>query len=431
MASIVLYFHVHQPFRIKPYTVFQSGHDHDYFTYHGDSDLNNAKIIRKVAEKCYLPATKLIYQLTQWHPEFKVSYSISGSILDQFEKYAPDVLEIFQKLAATGNAEFLAETYHHSLSFLYSKQEFNRQVAMHHQKIKELFGQEPTAFRNTEFIYNNELAMHVEKLGYQAILAEGLDHILEWRNPHFVYQPITNEKIRLLLKNYKLSDDIAFRFSERSWNEWPLTAEKFTHWVNQVNGNGHLVNLFMDYETIGEHQWDSTGIFEFLKQLPHEIYKHPDNNFMTVTEAAQTYPVTAKLDMHHLSSWADTERDLSAWLSNPMQHSAIQTLYDMENLILETEDPELISDWRRLQTSDHFYYMCTKWWADGDVHKYFSPYESPYDAFVTYMNVLHDLRDRAEKVSKPKTKNVSKKKTKSSTAKTKKTVKNPPHFVTA
>ena len=423
MASVVLYFHVHQPYRVKPYSVFDAGYDHDYFTSNGEVKLNNEVILKKVAKNCYLPALEVLQELVEKHPELKVSFSLSGAILDQFEQYLPEVLERFQKLAVAGNAkqtnakirsknrnvarqlvgqrsygrvEFLAETYHHSLAFLYSKQEFRHQVKMHHQKIEKLFGQSPTAFRNTELIYNNELAMVVEKLGYEAILAEGVDHILGWRSPNFVYRPIQTKNIKLLLKNYRLSDDIAFRFSDRSWNEWPLNAGRFAQWVSQVNGNGQVVNLFMDFETLGEHQWASTGIFEFLRHLPIEILKHPDNNFMTVTEAVRAYPAMDEVDMHNLTSWADTERDLSAWLSNPMQHSAIRTLYDMEEMVLGSEDEALINDWRRLQTSDHFYYMCTKWWSDGDVHKYFSPYESPYDAFVNYMNVVHDLRSRVE-----------------------------------
>jgi alpha-amylase len=282
------------------------------------------------------------------------------------------------------------------LAFLYSKPEFHHQIQLHHQKLQDTFGYTPTAFRNTELIYNNELAYEVEKLDYQVILAEGIDHILDWRNPNFVYQPVTTQKIKLLLKNYKLSDDIAFRFSDQSWSEWPLTAEKFAHWVSQTNGNGHLINLFMDFETLGEHQWAETGIFDFLQHLPSYIYQHPDNQFMTITQAAHAHPIMDTIDIHHLTSWADTERDLSAWLSNPMQHSAIQTLYDLQDLILKTNDYQLINDWRHLQSSDHFYYMCTKWFNDGDVHKYFNPYETPYDAFINYMNVLHDLRHRAE-----------------------------------
>jgi alpha-amylase len=428
MAAVVLYFHVHQPYRVKPYSIFAAGHDHDYFnTASVETDnsaslrLNNEVILKKVARNCYLPAVAVLNELMEKYPELKISFSISGAILDQFEQFLPEVLMRFKHLAAAGKTsvqkskgknspklhrnvstnrvEFLAETYHHSLAFLYSKDEFRRQVKLHHQKINKLFGQSPTAFRNTELIYNNELAMEAEKLGYKVILAEGVDHILGWRSPNFVYRPVGCKKIKLLLKNYRLSDDIAFRFSDRSWSEWPLTADRFAHWVSQVNGSGQVVNLFMDFETLGEHQWAEHGIFEFLRHLPGEILKHPDNTFMTVTEAARSFPVMDEIDMPQLTSWADTERDLSAWLSNPMQHAAIQALYELEDLIIETRNPELITDWRRLQSSDHFYYMCTKWWTDGDVHKYFSPYDSPYDAFVNYMNVLHDLRSRVEKLS--------------------------------
>lgn len=414
MASVVLYFHVHQPFRIKPYSVFTAGHDPNYFNANDDAnfDLNNEKVLKKVAEKCYLPATNLLINMAKTHPEFKVSFSVTGTVLEQFEQFAPSVLENFKHLAEMGSVEFLAETYYHSLAFLYSKEEFKRQVKKQHQKIKDLFGQEPTAFRNTELIYNNEISMLAEEMGYKVVLAEGVSNILGWRSPNFVYEPVTGKGIKLLLKNYMLSDDIAFRFSNQSWNEWPLSAERFADWVSQINGNGHVVNLFMDFETLGEHQWADTGIFDFLKALPEMIYRHPDNDFKTVTEAAMSYPVMDKVDMHNLTSWADTERDLSAWLSNKMQLSAIENLYALEELVLQSQDADLIEDWRRLQTSDHFYYMCTKWWADGDVHKYFSPYESPYDAFVNYMNVLQDLKIRLDKVSASKNNTSSAKKKK-------------------
>lgn len=394
MAAVCFYFQVHQPFRVKPYSVFHVGQDHDYFNHTSGTGPDNYFIARKVSDKCYLPATRVLRDLISRHPEFKITFSISGAALEQFEHYAPEVIESFRDLAQTGNVEFLAETYFHSLSFLYSKAEFERQVKMQHAKVKELLGVEPTSFRNTELIYNNAIAKAVEDMGYKAILAEGVDHILDWRSPNFVYRPKTTEKIKLLLKNYRLSDDIAFRFSEKSWKEWPLTSEKFANWVHQVNGNGNVVNLFMDFETLGEHQWAETGIFDFLYNLPNEILKHPDNSFMTVSEAADAHEPMDEIDIHHLISWADTERDLSAWLGNSMQHSAINAVYRLEDKILDSGDDALIHDWRKLQTSDHFYYMCTKWFADGDVHKYFSPYESPYEAFTNYMNVLQDIEYR-------------------------------------
>jgi len=394
MASVCFYFQVHQPFRVKDYRVFDIGTDSEYFNYDGERSINNKKILNKVATKCYLPTNAILLELLEKYPEFKISFSFSGVFLDQLEMYSPETLVSFQKLVATGRVEILEETYYHSLSFLYSKDEFRRQVTLHREKIQELFCVTPTIFRHTELVYNNELALEVEKMGYKAILAEGADHILGWRSPNFVYKPKGATNIKLLLKNYRLSDDVAFRFSAQDWKEYPLTAPKFAEWVSQVNGGGNVVNLFMDFETFGEHQWEHSGIFNFLRHLPGEIYKHPDNDFVTPSEAIARYEPVAEIDAHNFYSWADVERDLSAWLSNPMQHDAIQSLYKMEVDVLATNDDKIIRDWRRLQTSDHFYYMCTKYFNDGDVHKYFNPYETPYEAFIAYMNVLQDLRLR-------------------------------------
>jgi len=394
MASVCFYFQVHQPFRVKRYRLFDIGNDRDYFTDTVNSRLSNEKILDKVARKCYLPANAVMLELLEKHPEFKVSFSFSGVFLDQLEKYSPETLRSFKKLVNTGRAEVLDETYYHSLAFLYSKEEFKRQVELHRQKVRKLFGVYPLTFRNTELIYNNDLANTIEQMGYKAILAEGADHVLGWRSPNFLYRPRGTKQIKLLLKNYRLSDDIAFRFSSKEWGEFPLTAPKFANWVSQVNGNGHVVNLFMDYETFGEHQWEDTGIFNFLRHLPEEILKNPDNNFMMPSEAVREYPTVSELDVHHFVSWADVERDLSAWLSNSMQNDAAHKLYELESQVLATKNPEIIEDWRKLQTSDHFYYMCTKWFADGDVHKYFNPYDSPYDAFISFMNVLNDLKLR-------------------------------------
>ncbi len=381
--------------RIKKYRIFDIGLDDSYFNDASDSDLNNKKILEKVARKSYLPANALLLELLTKNPKFKVSFSLSGVFLQQAEQF-PQLLESFKKLLDTGQVELLSETSHHSLSFIYSPAEFRRQVQVHRKKIKELFDYEPEVFRNTELIFNNNLALEVEGLGYKGILAEGADHILGWRSPNFLYKPKGTKKIKALLKNYKLSDDIAFRFSEKSWSEWPLTAPKFANWVSAINGNGEIVNLFMDYETFGEHQWSDTGIFEFLEHLPEEILRNPDNNFVTPGEAISKFEQRDEIDVPNFISWADTERDLSAWISNPMQADTLKKLYELENLIYELDDPKLLEDWRRLSTSDHFYYMCTKWFADGDVHKYFNPYETPYEAFISYMNVLADLRLRAK-----------------------------------
>ena len=399
MPSVCFYFQVHQPYRTKKYRIFDVGNDHEYFNDKSDRDINNEKILHKVANKCYLPMNALLLELLQKYPEFKCSFSFSGVYLDQLQEFSPKTLKSFQKLVGTGRVEVLDETYYHSLSYLYSKDEFKRQVALHREKVQKLFGVVPTAFRNTELIYNNELAKTIEDMGYKAILAEGADHLLGWRSPNFLYQAPGTSKIKTLLKNYRLSDDIAFRFSARNWPEWPLKAEKFADWVSAVNGNGNVVNLFMDYETFGEHQWEDTGIFEFMRALPGEILKNPDNDFVTVTEAAKRYPTVGEFDAHNFVSWADVERDLSAWLSNNMQHEAIGNVYALEKDVLATGDKKLIEDWRKLQTSDHFYYMCTKWFADGDVHKYFNPYETPYEAFIAYNNVLHDLALRVKEYS--------------------------------
>lgn len=396
MPAVCFYFQVHQPHRLKKYRVFDIGHEHDYFNDRGDGNLNNEKILHKVAEKSYLPTNQLMLELLRKHPQFKISYSLSGILLEQLEEFSPKTLDSFKKLVATGRVELLDETYYHSLAFLYSQSEFVSQVKLHRDKIKRLFGVTPTVFRNTELIYNNRIAQTVETLGYKGILAEGADHILTWRSPNFLYYPAGANKIKLLLKNYHLSDDIAFRFSSPDWQERPLTATKFASWISAVNGTGDIVNLFMDYETFGEHQWADTGIFDFLRHLPPEILRHPDNYFVTPSEAVEKFPARGELDIPNYISWADVERDLSAWLGNPMQDDAARKLYELESQILTSNNQDLISDWRRLQTSDHFYYMCTKWFADGDVHKYFNPYDSPYDAFISFMNALTDLKLRLE-----------------------------------
>jgi alpha-amylase len=389
MASVCFYFQVHQPYRLRHYTIFDS--DTNYFDEH-----KNAEVCRKVAGKCYLPTNQLMLDLIRRHEgRFKVAYSITGVVLDQFKEYAPEVLASFQELAQTGCVEFLGETYYHSLSFLFSPREFAAQIDAHKKAVQELFGQTPRIFRNTELVYNNALAETIERIGgFDAVLAEGADHILGWRSPNFVYRPPNTQHLKLLLKNYRLSDDIAFRFSNRGWREWPLRAEKFSQWLNAINGNGYTVNLFVDYETFGEHQWEDTGIFEFLRQLPTEILRNPDNDFKTPSEVADTYEAADVVDVPHLVSWADTERDLSAWLGNPMQNNAIHELYNLEHLVKASGDPDILDSWRKLQTSDHFYYMCTKWFADGDVHKYFNPYDSPYDSYINFMNVLDSLRSR-------------------------------------
>lgn len=391
MPVVCIYFQVHQPYRLRRYSVFDT--DRFYF-----DDHKNEEICRKVAQKCYLPANAVLQELIRRHEgRFRVAFSLSGMALEQFAAYSPEVIESFRALAGSGCVEFLDETFYHSLAFLYSREEFRAQVEMHRQRIKDLFGQDPRVFRNTELIYNNDLADFVSHMGYDAILAEGADHVLGTRSPNQVYRPPNAANLRLLLKNYRLSDDIAFRFSNRSWEQWPLTAEKFAGFVNQINATGGaLCNLFMDYETFGEHQWADTGIFDFLRHLPEEILKTPGNRFLTPNEAAAELAPAGELDVSHMISWADTERDLSAWLGNAMQSNALHELYKLEQPVKEKNDATLLEDWRRLTASDHFYYMSTKHWADGAVHKYFSPYESPYDSYINYMNVLDNITSRVK-----------------------------------
>lgn len=393
--GIVLYLHVHQPLRIRKYSVFDTATNHSYFGEpDSSSDRNNEKVFRKVLAKSYEPMNRLLEELLARHPEFKVSLSITGTFIEQAEAWAPEILESFRRLIATGKVEIVAETYYHSLAFFYSRKEFERQVVQHQRKIKELFGVESRVFRNTELSYNDSMAIWAEQYGFKGILAEGWDPILGWRSPNHVYRPKDTKNISLLLKNYRLSDDVAFRFSNRAWEQWPLTAERYTNWTNAAIEDSQVVNLFMDYETFGEHQWKDTGIFDFFERFVAMWLDNPANTFYTLSEAIATHQPVGEVSMPHTVTWADTERDLTAWLGNDMQQEALRYLYALEDDILRTNDASLINDWRLLQTSDHVYYMCTKWFTDGDVHAYFSPYDSPYDAFLYFMNALRDIRYR-------------------------------------
>lgn len=390
MRSICFYFQVHQPFRLKKYRFFDIGNDHSYY-----NDYENRTIMRKVAEKCYLPANQLMLDLVnEYGDNFKIAYSLSGTVIDQFELYAPDVLESFQKLFATGRVELLDETYSHSLSALRPEDVFEYQVNRHRRKVKELFGLQPKIFRNTELIYSDEIGEKVAKLGYEGMLTEGARHIMGWKSPNYLYCNAINPKLKLLLKNFKLSDDIAFRFSNQAWEEYPLTAEKYVAWLNAIDSNEEVVNLFMDYETFGEHQWKETGIFDFMRALPEKVFKYSDYQFHTPSEVVAKHNPVGVLNVPYPISWADEERDLTAWLGNELQNEAFENLYKLFERVKELDDPELWRDWLYLQTSDHFYYMCTKWFSDGDVHKYFNPYSSPYEAFINYMNILSDFRIR-------------------------------------
>ncbi len=387
MPSICFYFQVHQPFRLRRYRFFDIG-EHSLYE---DEDAN-CDIMLRVARKCYLPMNALLLRLIRRHEgAFKVAFSLSGTALDQFELYAPEVVESFRELVGTGCVELLSETWAHSLACRFSREEFKEQIRLHDRRIEALFGVRPRVFRNTELVYNNELAALVEGMGYAAVLAEGADQVLGRRSPNFVYQPAGCLELKLLLKNYRLSDDIAFRFSDPNWSEHPLTAEKFASWIHAVNGAGEVINLFMDYETFGEHHWASSGIFDFMEALPGRILAHPDFGFVTPSEAAENGSPMARLDVPEYVSWADVERDLTAWLGNDMQRDAVEMLYRLEPKVKAVHNAEILQTWRRLQTSDHLYYMCTKWFADGDVHTYFNPYSSPYDAYINYMNILADF----------------------------------------
>ncbi|MDR1057103.1 MAG: glycoside hydrolase family 57 protein [Coxiellaceae bacterium] len=387
MVAICFYFQVHQPKRLRKYTYFDIGHNHYY-----EDDKVNCEIFQKVANKCYLPTTALLLDLIHKYPGvFKIAFSITGVFIEQCKLYSSETLNAFKQLADTGQVEFLNETYYHSLSFLFSQDEFKRQVAKHRQLIQEEFNCNATTFRNTELIYNNDLAKVVASLGYKTILAEGADKILGWRSPNYIYQPHGCPQLRLLLRNYRLTDDITFRFSEKSWSEYPIYAEKYAYWLHTLHGDADIVNLFMDFETFGEHQWHDTGIFDFLFNLPDYVLRHPDYTFMTPSEASQSIQPIASLNVPHFMSWADVDRDLTAWRGNDLQEDALQAIYGLAGDIYALNDPELLNVWRPLLTSDHFYYMCTKYAADGDVHKYFNPYHNPYEAYINYQNIVSDL----------------------------------------
>ncbi|CAN5422418.1 glycoside hydrolase family 57 protein [soil metagenome] len=393
--GIVLYLHVHQPERIREYSVFDTAVSHDYFVEHTyDTDRNNERVMRKVADKSYRPMIALLEKLLHQHDDFRLSLSITGTFIEQAQRWTPDVIDGFKRLVDTGRTEIVGETYYHSLAFFYSRSEFERQVDAHKAKINEVFGVDTNVFRNTELAYNDDLAVWADHNGYKGILAEGWDPILQWRSPNHVYRPKGTQNISLLLKNYHLSDDLAFRFSDKNWSQWPLDADKYNDWTSASIADQPIVNLFMDFETFGEHQWEDTGIFNFFESFVGKWLSNPENTFYTVSGAIDAFEPVGEISMPQTVTWADTERDLTAWLGNSMQQEALSHIYNLEDDIIRSGDLDLIADWRKLQTSDHVYYMCTKWFSDGDVHAYFSPYESPYEAFLYFINVVRDLRWR-------------------------------------
>ena len=391
--SLCLYFQIHQPARLRLYRFFDIGKDSHYY-----DDFTNRTILRRVAQLCYLPMNSLLLELIKkYDGAFKVAFSISGSAIEQFDRYAPEVIDSFKALADTGCAEFLCETYYHSLASLASEPEFRHQVMKHKAAIEEHFGVSPVTFRNTELIYSDSIGSSVYDMGFKTMLTEGARHILAWRSPDFVYTDELQPKLKLLLRNYTFSDDIAFRFSDRGWQEWPLTGDKFLSWMkNEVSASGDVINLFMDYETFGEHQNASTGIFDFMRYLPEAVLNDGTFSFSTPAEVAKRFKPVSELEVPEPISWADEERDVTAWLGNELQQEAFNKLYGLYEKVALINDPALFNDFGHLQESDHFYYMCTKFFSDGEVHKYFNPYDTPYEAFINYMNVLSDFIIRVD-----------------------------------
>jgi len=391
--AICFYFQVHQPFRLKRYRFFDLGHDHYYY-----DDFSNESIMRKVAEKCYLPANKIILDLIQkYKGKFKVTFSLSGIAINQFRLYAPEVLESFKEIAETGMVEFLSETDSHSLSSLKNRAVFEHQVELHREMMKTHLGVVPTSFRNTELIYSDQIGSWVADMGYKSMLTEGAKHVLGWKSPNFLYCNSLNPRLKILLRNFVLSDDIAFRFSNKQWSAWPLTADKYATWLNKLAPKSELLNIFLDYETFGEHNLKETGIFDFLIHLPGVVLKKTPFKFMTTSEVADTLQPVSAISVPSPVSWADEERDITAWLGNELQVAAFEKLYDLSEKVKKCNDPQINRDWEYLQSSDHFYYMATKFFSDGSVHAYFNPYETPYDAFMNYMNVLSDFEIRVNK----------------------------------
>ena len=387
MKTICLYFQVHQPMRFRRYRFFDIGNDSYYY-----DDYLNESIMRKVADNCYLPANKVLLSvIKEYGVQFKVTFSISGIALDQFQLYAPEVLDSFRELAKTGSVDFLSETYSHSLVSFKDENEFKKQVELHREKIQQYFGITPTVFRNTELIYSDDIGAKVADMGFKAMITEGAKHILGWKSPNYIYYNTLNPKLKILLKNFKLSDDIAFRFSNKGWDEYPLTATKYVNWLKQIDSKEETINLFMDYETFGEHQHADTGILKFLKELPSQVFKKTNMTFSTPSEVVDKLQPIAAVHVPYAISWADEERDLTAWLGNDMQEDAFNRLYSLNDKIYKCSDKKILADWKYLQSSDHFYYMSTKMLSDGEVHSYFNPYDSPYDAYINYMNVLSDF----------------------------------------
>ncbi len=392
MPSVCFYFEVHQPMRLNRFSVFNIGKNDESLSTYFDSKLNQ-KIFEKVAKKCYLPTNRLLLDLiNEFNGKFRISFSLTGTFVEYCERFMPEVLDSFKDLFKTGAVDLIEETYYHSLSSLYDElDEFEEQVKMHHQMIKRIFNYEPKVFRNTEAIYDNRIAKKIEELGYKGIITEGSEKVLGWRSPNFLYKPV-NANLKVLMRNYKLSDDVGFRFSVRDWPGFPLTADKYAYWMSHCEGD--VINLFIDYETFGEHQWTETGIFDFIKHLPRAVLKHKHLDFVTVSDVVDKYNIMGEIDVPWAISWADEDRDVSTWLGNDMQIACFNELRDIERKVKKQDDEDLLHAWRLLQTSDHLYYVSTKGFEDGNVHAYFSPYDAPYEGFINYMNILQDLKQK-------------------------------------
>ena len=375
MKSICFYFQIHQPFRLKTYRFFDIGNDHYYY-----DDFANDDIITRIAQRSYLPANQMLLDMIKENgKKFKVAFSISGTALEQLEQYVPEFIDSMKDLADTGCVEFLSETYAHSLSSLVDTEEFIAQVKSHDEKIYQLFGKRPKVFRNTELIYDDDIAAIVASMGFKGAITEGAKHILGWKSPNYLYKAASAPKLKLLLKNSKLSNDIAFRFSNPEWAAYPLTADKYINWIAALPEEEMLINLFMNYETFGELQPRESGIFEFMKALPR-FAAQQGIEFMTPSEVVSKLKPVGELSVMHPISWADEARDTSAWMGNILQEEAVNKLYCLSERIRLIEDKRIRQDWNYLQASDHF-----------SVHSHYSPYDSPYSAFTNYMNVLSDF----------------------------------------
>ncbi len=389
MKTICFYFQIHQPFRLKRYRFFNIGRDHYYY-----DDYANEDLLQQIAGRSYIPANRMMLDLINLHKgKFKVAFSISGVALDQMEIYTPEVIDGFRELSRTGNVEFLAETYAHSLACMADPLEFQQQIKQHAERIKLLFGQEPKVVRNTELVYSDDIAQMVYSMGYDKMITEGAKHVLGWKSPNYVYKSLEQPNMKLLLKNTQFSDDISFRFSNYSWNEYPLTAEKFVSWMAATSPQEEIFNIFINYETFGNLHPSHTGIFEFMKALPRYALDK-GIGFATPNEIFETHKPVGAITVPNPISWEGEERDLSAWLGNTLQKGAFNTLYKMGERVRLANDRRLKQDWLYLQTTDHFHYMSTKHFSSGSAQSNFSPYQSPYDAFNNYMNVLSDFIGR-------------------------------------